>query len=658
MATYTIDKIDFNGNVYQIQDSNALKSHQTIKQDGVTGATINRFGVCNTASGTADKLVSITTGTFALEAGAKVTVKFADVNTAASPTLNVNSTGAKNIFHQGSQITDDENVALLSGTVDFVYDGTQWQLVGNNSAQGNPEVYSGTKYQYIGQNITLDPLHQPTCYLKGFKKTIKPPAFGSASWQGMDIYGDLMFRTVAGGQCAVYDISNNDFDINPIAYFNLGSYTGNSTTNHADCLCFSQQFYSSTDSFPLLYVTAGDENHAECFVERITRSGNAYSATLIQTITINFNTFVSYGYKSGFPWVQFHVYNGYLYTIGHMNRANGNFDKVTNQHYFTKMNLPSISRSSVTLTAADVEEQWTTNYEHDYMQGCRFKDGKVYMVMGHGNQTTNPSPNYIEVYSLATKQRIAEIDLTQGTYKDWIVQACAIYNDKLIVSQAGYANTFSVTFAKAVNKRISYDIGLVTKTSNGLMSAQDKTKLDTIFQAETNFLFPRSGTYNNQVWYGGGFLTRGGVGVFFTLPFPGAIHRWNDISITCTELRVRKASGYLIENISESTSGYSFTYTGTPLGINVSVIKDSQIDSSLTHAAVGIQFTYNLTINPISTTELTSFFNGMMVMDFTASNLGTVGTTQVSYDDSNQSQQEVTEEDLIQAILQQQSNNP
>lgn len=647
-----------NGNTYDIKDNSALRTHQTIKQDGVTGATINRFGTCNTASGTADKLVSITTGNFTLEEGAKVTVKFADVNTAVSPTLNVNSTGAKNIFHQGSQITDDENVALLSGTVDFVYDGTQWQLVGNNSVQGNQEVYSGTKYQYIGQNITLDPLHQPTCYLKSFKRTLKPSSFGNASWQGMDIYGDLMFRTVAGGQCAVYNISNNDFDLNPVAYFNLGSYTGDSATNHADVLCFSEQFYSSTDPFPLLYVTAGDANHAECFVERITRSGNAYSATLIQTITIDFNTFVSPGYKTGFPWVQFHVYNGYIYTIGHMNRANGEFNKVTNEHYFTKMKLPSVSRSSVTLTAADVEEQWTTNYEHDYMQGCRFRDGKVYMAMGHGNETEYPSPNYIEVYSLATKQRIAEIDLTQGAYKEWIIQACAIYNDKLIVSRADYADTFSVTFAKAVNKRISYDIGLVTKTSNGLMSAQDKTKLDTIFQAETNFLFPRSGTYNNQVWYGGGFLTRGGVGVFFTLPFPGAIHRWNDISITCTELRVRKASGYLIEEISESTSGYSFTYTGTPLGINVSVIKDSQIDSSLTHAAVGIQFTYNLTINPISTTEPTSFFNGMMVMDFTASNIGTVGSVQVSYDDPGQNQQEVTEEDLIQAILQQQLNNP
>ena len=108
-----------------------LQSHQTIKQDGVTGATVNRFGTCSIAAATAAKTVSITTGTFTLEAGARVTVKFSNANTASSPTLNVNSTGAKNIFHKGSQITTGTNKALLAGTVDFIYDGTQWHLIGN-----------------------------------------------------------------------------------------------------------------------------------------------------------------------------------------------------------------------------------------------------------------------------------------------------------------------------------------------------------------------------------------------------------------------------------------------------------------------------------------------------------------------------------------------
>ena len=106
-------------------------THQTIKQDGVTGATGNHFGTSSTAAATAAKTVSITAGTPALETGLRVTVKFTYANTANSPTLNVNSLGAKNIFHNGAQITSGSNKALLAGTVEFVYDGTQWQLVGN-----------------------------------------------------------------------------------------------------------------------------------------------------------------------------------------------------------------------------------------------------------------------------------------------------------------------------------------------------------------------------------------------------------------------------------------------------------------------------------------------------------------------------------------------
>lgn len=111
--------------------NNKLGSHQTIKQEGITGATINRFGTCSTAGGTAAKTVAITTGTFALEAGSRVSVKFSNANTASNPTLNVASKGAKSIYHKGSQITTGANKALLAGVCDFIYDGTQWHLVGN-----------------------------------------------------------------------------------------------------------------------------------------------------------------------------------------------------------------------------------------------------------------------------------------------------------------------------------------------------------------------------------------------------------------------------------------------------------------------------------------------------------------------------------------------
>ena len=111
--------------------SGFLTSHQTIKQDAITGATGNRFGTCATAAATAAKTVSITAGTPTLEAGLRVSVKFTYANTANSPTLNVNSLGAKNIFHRGAQITSGDNKTLLAGTCDFIYDGTQFHLIGN-----------------------------------------------------------------------------------------------------------------------------------------------------------------------------------------------------------------------------------------------------------------------------------------------------------------------------------------------------------------------------------------------------------------------------------------------------------------------------------------------------------------------------------------------
>ena len=119
-------------------DLGALTTHQTIKQDGITGATINRFGICSTASETAAKTVSIKDGTFSLEAGARVIVKFNNIaNTADNPTLNVANTGAKSIFHKNIKITTDKSKTLLAGICDFVYDGFQWNLIGGNYIDTN-----------------------------------------------------------------------------------------------------------------------------------------------------------------------------------------------------------------------------------------------------------------------------------------------------------------------------------------------------------------------------------------------------------------------------------------------------------------------------------------------------------------------------------------
>lgn len=97
-------------------------------------ATVN-YGTCDTNSGKGDKTVTVTG--FVLEIGARVTVKFSQSNTAKNPTLNVHNgsayTGAKAIMYRGtSSVSGSSNYYRWQAgdIVDFIYDGTNWVMVG------------------------------------------------------------------------------------------------------------------------------------------------------------------------------------------------------------------------------------------------------------------------------------------------------------------------------------------------------------------------------------------------------------------------------------------------------------------------------------------------------------------------------------------------
>lgn len=112
------------GNAYTVEITPA------VRVDGITGPAITRFVSCTTAQATAAKVVSITSGTFSLESGARLLVNFANTNTASTPTLNVNGTGAKYIYYNGSPLSSATTKGLLSGLVDLVYDGFKWNIAG------------------------------------------------------------------------------------------------------------------------------------------------------------------------------------------------------------------------------------------------------------------------------------------------------------------------------------------------------------------------------------------------------------------------------------------------------------------------------------------------------------------------------------------------
>ena len=117
-----------NGRITQCT-STFLTSHQTIKQDGIIGATANHYATCNTAAATAAKTGTAASGTItSLESGLRVIVNFADKNMVANPTFNLNNLGAKNITLKGTNISAN-TAGVLHNCVELVYTGSVWEIV-------------------------------------------------------------------------------------------------------------------------------------------------------------------------------------------------------------------------------------------------------------------------------------------------------------------------------------------------------------------------------------------------------------------------------------------------------------------------------------------------------------------------------------------------
>lgn len=92
------------------------------------------YGTCATVEATAAKVVTLSN--YALVTGGIVSVKFTYA-VPANATLNIDSKGAKSIFYKGSSIT--ANVIGAGDVATFIYDGTQYHLIGLDSIYTSAE---------------------------------------------------------------------------------------------------------------------------------------------------------------------------------------------------------------------------------------------------------------------------------------------------------------------------------------------------------------------------------------------------------------------------------------------------------------------------------------------------------------------------------------
>lgn len=94
---------------------------------------------CSTGASTAAKTVTATG--YALAVGGAIKIKMDNANSAANPTLNINSTGAKALYYDGARASSS-NTWEAGEVLDVYYDGTNFQA---NNAAGGGKFATGEK---------------------------------------------------------------------------------------------------------------------------------------------------------------------------------------------------------------------------------------------------------------------------------------------------------------------------------------------------------------------------------------------------------------------------------------------------------------------------------------------------------------------------------
>ena len=129
--------------------------------------------MCETAADTAAKVVTLANFD-ALISGVQIAIKFTYTNTALNPTLNVNGTGAKNIYANGTNPPGTTvSASWAAGSlVTFTYDGTVWRMndVGANAAiigLVNTEASSRATADSTYQQRTVAAYSSSATYKKG-----------------------------------------------------------------------------------------------------------------------------------------------------------------------------------------------------------------------------------------------------------------------------------------------------------------------------------------------------------------------------------------------------------------------------------------------------------------------------------------------------------
>lgn len=209
---------------------------------------------------------------------------------------------------------------------------------------------------------------------------------------------------------------------------------GNLHVPHANVANFSKTFANGNEDLPLLYVSQWN-NEGACFVYDIHLDG---TCNLVQTITTS-NMGSDFGTTLG-DFVLDNK-NGYLWSAKYKVSA---YHAEGNAMMFCKFNIPDISKSTVTLTQADIIDHFSIPSNEADLTVTQDKvisdNGDMFIGVGFGNAEY---PAKIYVVSLEGKNISSVVDLQSSISGE--PEGIDIVGNSLIYS-SGSGNLLKLNF--------------------------------------------------------------------------------------------------------------------------------------------------------------------------------------------------------------------
>lgn len=224
--------------------------------------------------------------------------------------------------------------------------------------------------------------------------------------QGGNVYDKYLFQFHTNGGLCVYDMESNTLLQEII--------TG---ISHAGMVQFGNEYHTSGDPFPLMYISAQGNDAGGISVYRISGDEGEWVLTLVQTITVPIDgtNFVKN------PYAFIDTFADRLVIVG---LAANYSAQLTNTVKVTYTSLPTLSQGDVTLSVSQFSPVLTVAKNRPVPQGGFVRNGKIYIVEGGTSQA------HIDVFDYLTGEVVSEINLVQAGYTRE-PETMFVYNDEI-----------------------------------------------------------------------------------------------------------------------------------------------------------------------------------------------------------------------------------